>query len=80
MLFLIVKTDILKHKQEVINQIVNYSFRLQGKGYPDLCTRRMVHRLWIELHIPVLALVDADPFGLHIAAVYKFGALVSLLN
>ena len=29
--------------------------------------------LWSALRIPVLALTDADPYGLHIAAVYKFG-------
>ncbi|KAL7646563.1 UNVERIFIED_CONTAM: hypothetical protein RMT77_001814 [Armadillidium vulgare] len=51
------------------------SILITGKGYPDLCTRQLVHRLWVELHLPVLALVDADPFGIHIAAVYKFGAI-----
>ncbi|KAG0728221.1 Meiotic recombination protein SPO11 [Chionoecetes opilio] len=46
-----------------------------GKGYPDIATRQLVHRLWRDLYLPVLALTDADPYGLHIAAVYKFGAL-----
>nr|XP_045623706.1 meiotic recombination protein SPO11-like [Procambarus clarkii] len=48
---------------------------LTGKGYPDVSTRQLLHRLWRELRVPVLALTDADPYGLHIAAVYKFGAL-----
>ncbi|XP_050696279.1 meiotic recombination protein SPO11-like [Eriocheir sinensis] len=46
-----------------------------GKGYPDLNTRQLVYRLWRDLQLPILALTDADPYGLHIAAVYKFGAL-----
>jgi meiotic recombination protein SPO11 len=51
---------------------------VQGKGYPDLCTRELCARLWRELQLPVLALTDADPHGLHIAAVYKFGSNVWL--
>ncbi|XP_045125267.1 meiotic recombination protein SPO11-like [Portunus trituberculatus] len=46
-----------------------------GKGYPDLNTRQLVFRLRRDLQLPVIALTDADPYGLHIAAVYKFGAL-----
>uniref|UniRef100_A0A0P4W5J0 DNA topoisomerase (ATP-hydrolyzing) n=1 Tax=Scylla olivacea TaxID=85551 RepID=A0A0P4W5J0_SCYOL len=46
-----------------------------GKGYPDLNTRQLVFRLRRDLQLPVLALTDADPYGLHIATVYKFGAL-----
>ncbi|XP_042886829.1 meiotic recombination protein SPO11-like isoform X2 [Penaeus japonicus] len=48
---------------------------ITGKGYPDLLTRQLVFRLWAELRVPVLALTDADPYGLHIAAIYKFGSL-----
>ncbi|XP_042214184.1 meiotic recombination protein SPO11-like [Homarus americanus] len=53
---------------------------ITGKGYPDISTRQLVHRLWRELKVPVLALTDADPYGLHIAAIYKFGALPSDLR
>lgn len=35
-----------------------------GKGQPDVGTRLFLRRLWADLKIPVLALVDADPFGL----------------
>ncbi|KAJ8033654.1 Meiotic recombination protein SPO11 [Holothuria leucospilota] len=45
-----------------------------GKGYPDVHTRLMVRLLWDSLHIPVLGLVDADPHGLEILCVYKFGS------
>lgn len=41
-----------------------------------MLTRQLVFRLWSELRVPVLALTDADPYGLHIAAIYKFGSLV----
>ncbi|KAK3859037.1 hypothetical protein Pcinc_034812 [Petrolisthes cinctipes] len=51
---------------------------ITGKGYPDLVTRQLVYRLRHSLGLPILCLTDADPYGLHIAAVYKFGALVSL--
>lgn len=36
----------------------------QGKGVPDVNSRLMVKRLWDELHIPIFALVDADPHGI----------------
>lgn len=48
----------------------------QGKGYPDVNTRRFLRRLWDELQLPPLALVDADPHGISIHAVYRFGSQV----
>jgi len=49
---------------------------LQGKGYPDLATRSLVHRLCSLLPptVPILALVDADAYGIDILSVYKFGS------
>ncbi|XP_067033456.1 meiotic recombination protein SPO11-like [Acropora muricata] len=47
---------------------------ITGKGFPDVNTRMMVHRLWCTLQIPVLGLVDADPHGVEILSVYKFGS------
>jgi len=35
----------------------------QGKGMPDVNSRLMVRKLWDTLHVPVFALVDADPHG-----------------
>lgn len=37
----------------------------QGKGVPDVNSRLMVRKLWDTLHIPIFALVDADPHGTH---------------
>ncbi|XP_076036154.1 meiotic W68 isoform X3 [Oratosquilla oratoria] len=49
---------------------------ITGKGYPDVSTRLFVNCLHNHLGLPVLALTDADPYGIHIAAVYKFGSQV----
>lgn len=46
-----------------------------GKGYPDVNTRELVKRLSDELSLPVYALVDADPHGIEILCVYKYGSL-----
>ncbi|KAI6046207.1 Spo11/DNA topoisomerase VI subunit A, partial [Pisolithus marmoratus] len=47
-----------------------------GKGYPDVATRRLVKMLSDNLHerIPIVALVDADAYGLDILSVYKYGS------
>ncbi|KAL9979927.1 hypothetical protein ACROYT_G008447 [Oculina patagonica] len=47
---------------------------ITGKGFPDVNTRMMVRRLWCTLQIPILALMDADPHGIEILSVYKFGS------
>lgn len=39
----------------------------QGKGVPDVNSRLMVRKLWDTLHIPIFALVDADPHGRHLS-------------
>ena len=48
---------------------------ITGKGFPDLNTRLMIKKLWENLEIPVLALVDADPHGIEIMCVYRFGSI-----
>ncbi|KAK2162111.1 hypothetical protein NP493_1542g00026 [Ridgeia piscesae] len=47
---------------------------ITGKGFPDMNTRLMVKKLWDTFQLPTLALVDADPHGFEIMAVYKFGS------
>jgi meiotic recombination protein SPO11 len=47
---------------------------ITAKGQPDVATRMFLHRLTSELHIPVLGLVDADPYGLKILSVYMSGS------
>lgn len=48
----------------------------QGKGFPDINTRLFVKQLSCKLNIPMLALVDANPFGIEIMCVYRFGSNV----
>ncbi|KZP17969.1 DNA topoisomerase IV, alpha subunit [Athelia psychrophila] len=49
---------------------------ITGKGYPDVATRNLVKTLSDNLptHIPVMALVDGDAYGLDILSVYKHGS------
>ena len=49
---------------------------LPGKGYPDLVTRELLHRLdaTLDPSIPLLGLVDSDPHGINILWTYKFGS------
>ncbi|XP_023661238.2 meiotic recombination protein SPO11 isoform X3 [Paramormyrops kingsleyae] len=48
---------------------------ITGKGVPDINSRLMVRKLWDTLHIPILALVDADPHGIEIMSIYKYGSV-----
>ncbi|XP_038187477.1 meiotic recombination protein SPO11 isoform X2 [Arvicola amphibius] len=46
-----------------------------GKGIPDLNTRLLVKKLWDTFHLPVFTLVDADPHGIEIMCIYKYGSM-----
>ncbi|XP_063744752.1 meiotic recombination protein SPO11 isoform X2 [Eleginops maclovinus] len=48
---------------------------ITGKGVPDVDSRLMVRKLWDTLHIPTFVLVDADPHGIEIMCIYKYGSL-----
>ncbi|GFQ03877.1 DNA topoisomerase 6 subunit a [Phtheirospermum japonicum] len=45
-----------------------------AKGQPDVATRLFLRKMKIELKLPVLALVDSDPYGLKILSVYGCGS------
>lgn len=47
---------------------------ITAKGQPDVATRMFLRRLKMELKIPVLGLVDSDPYGLKILSVYMSGS------
>ncbi|XP_065369642.1 meiotic recombination protein W68 [Calliphora vicina] len=51
-----------------------------ARGYPDICTRWILHKLWIENHLGIYALVDGDPFGIEIMLIYRYGSLSQSLN
>ncbi|XP_035220089.1 meiotic recombination protein SPO11-like isoform X2 [Stegodyphus dumicola] len=46
----------------------------EGKGFPDVNTREMLRKLWETLRIPILGLVDADPYGIEILNTYRYGS------
>ncbi|XP_041654679.1 meiotic recombination protein SPO11 [Cheilinus undulatus] len=48
---------------------------ITGKGVPDVNSRLMVRKLWDTLHVPIFALVDADPHGIEIMCIYKYGSV-----
>ncbi|KAK2584447.1 hypothetical protein KPH14_006827 [Odynerus spinipes] len=47
---------------------------ITGKGYPDVATRMLVKLLSEKPDLPVYIVVDADPFGMDIMCVYRFGS------
>ena len=47
---------------------------ITGKGQPDVATRLFLRKITDQLKIPVLALVDSDPYGLKILSVYCSGS------
>nr|XP_044604558.1 meiotic recombination protein SPO11 isoform X3 [Equus asinus] len=54
---------------------VFYHLKLKGKGVPDLNTRLLVKKLWDVFHVPIFTLVDADPHGIEIMCIYKYGSM-----
>jgi len=50
------------------------SIVITGKGQPDVATRLFLRKIRDQLKIPVLALVDSDPYGLKILSVYMTGS------
>jgi len=47
---------------------------MTAKGQPDVASRMFLRKLRDKLKIPVLALVDSDPYGLKILSVYMSGS------
>ncbi|KAK9472115.1 Spo11/DNA topoisomerase VI subunit A [Dipodascopsis tothii] len=48
---------------------------LTGRGYPDMATRAFLHRFAADRpHVPVLCVVDADPYGIEILCTYRYGS------
>lgn len=47
---------------------------ITAKGQPDVATRLFLKKLKVTLKIPILGLVDSDPYGLKILSVYMSGS------
>ncbi|CCA67136.1 related to Spo11-Coprinopsis cinerea [Serendipita indica DSM 11827] len=60
-----------------INALRKPGIILTGKGYPDIASRQLLHKLSSGLPetVPIFALVDADPHGIEILSVYAFGSI-----
>ncbi|KAL3118147.1 hypothetical protein niasHT_001921 [Heterodera trifolii] len=54
------------------------SILITGRGYPDFCTRQFLH--WLSIQLPMLVLVDADPYGVEIFLTYKYGSSRSAIE
>nr|XP_020653142.1 meiotic recombination protein SPO11 isoform X1 [Pogona vitticeps] len=48
---------------------------ITGKGVPDVNTRLLVRKLWDTCCVPIFALMDADPHGIEIMCIYKYGSM-----
>ncbi|KAF7828223.1 meiotic recombination protein SPO11-2 [Senna tora] len=52
------------------------SILITAKGYPDIATRFLLHRLSLAFpDLPILALVDWNPAGVAILCTFKFGSV-----
>ncbi|KAM3735927.1 hypothetical protein ACB098_10G124400 [Castanea mollissima] len=79
---LILKTDaryiIVVEKRLAEDRMFNQipSILITAKGYPDIATRFLLHRLSRAFpDLPILALVDWNPAGLGILCTFKFGSI-----
>ncbi|XP_060971961.1 meiotic recombination protein SPO11-2 isoform X3 [Cannabis sativa] len=83
---LIMKTDaryiIVVEKHAIFQRLAEDRFFNQipsilitAKGYPDIATRFLLHRMSRVFHdLPILALVDWNPAGLAILCTFKYGS------
>ncbi|PIO67329.1 hypothetical protein TELCIR_10923 [Teladorsagia circumcincta] len=46
-----------------------------GKGYPDICTRKVLRWLVEKLNVPIYGLFDSDPHGIEILLTFKYGSV-----
>nr|XP_029714021.1 meiotic recombination protein SPO11-like [Aedes albopictus] len=77
-LILIVEKDTVFRRlldDGVLTRLSRKIIIVTSKGYPDVGTRLLLKKIWDKCRIPMYALVDADPFGVEIYCVYKFGSL-----
>jgi meiotic recombination protein SPO11 len=75
------KFVLIVEKDAVFMQLIqsNFSTRyncilVTGKGYPDVATRSLIHQIHESINLPIFLMTDADPYGIEIASVYKYGS------
>lgn len=59
---------------DVLNKLNGNVILVTARGYPDISTRWILHKLWLENHLPIYALMDGDPFGIEIMLIYRYGS------
>ncbi|KFB41705.1 AGAP010898-PA-like protein [Anopheles sinensis] len=59
----------------IMEKFSNRVLLITGKGYPDISTRLLLKKISICTDVPICGLMDADPHGIEILCVYKFGSL-----
>ncbi|XP_058122359.1 meiotic recombination protein SPO11 [Anopheles ziemanni] len=59
----------------IMEKFCNRLLLITGKGYPDISTRLLLKKISICTNVPICGLMDADPHGIEIFCVYKFGSL-----
>ncbi|HLD59299.1 MAG TPA: DNA topoisomerase IV subunit A [archaeon] len=69
------KDAVWKRFNEDIFWKKNKCIIITGRGQPSRAERRFVQRLNKEFDLPVLALMDADPWGMYIYSVIKQGSI-----
>ncbi|KAK5971056.1 Type IIB DNA topoisomerase, partial [Trichostrongylus colubriformis] len=52
------------------------SLLVTGKGYPDICTRKVLRWLVEKLDVPIYGLFDSDPHGIEIMLTFKYGSVL----
>ncbi|MHA2358040.1 MAG: DNA topoisomerase IV subunit A, partial [Candidatus Heimdallarchaeaceae archaeon] len=50
------------------------SILITAKGQPDVATRQFLKKINDDLKLPILAIMDADPYGFEIMRVYSVGS------
>jgi meiotic recombination protein SPO11 len=43
---------------------------------PDVCTRQLVNLIWKKFKLITYCLIDANPYGIQIYTIYKYGSIV----
>ncbi|KAH9504116.1 endodeoxyribonuclease [Bulinus truncatus] len=76
------KFILVVEKDATFQSLMNHQFcekmknciLITGKGFPDNATRMLLQEIYISHRLPIFILVDADPHGIEIMAVYKYGS------
>ncbi|MHA2168595.1 MAG: hypothetical protein ACXAB7_01655 [Candidatus Kariarchaeaceae archaeon] len=50
------------------------SIIITAKGQPDMATRKFIKKIYEDLSLPILAIMDADVYGFEILRVYSVGS------